>query len=82
MRQKQYDALKKLSLPPDDWCAILGVRMLDPDGWRRDDKPYGEPVKLAEFVRRCWPSTLGLEENSTDLYDAENYVAAETEPNG
>lgn len=77
MRQKQYDAFKKLTLPPADWCAILGVRMVDPDGWRRDGKPYGEPVGLAEFVRRCWPSALGFEENSTDLFDAENHLAAD-----
>ena len=77
MRQKQYDALKKLALPPADWCAILGIRMVDPDGWRRDEKPYGEPVGLDEFVRRCWPSTLGFEENSTDLSDVEGYLATD-----
>jgi hypothetical protein len=76
MRRKQYESLKKMSLSPSDWCAILGVRVIDPDGWRgKDPKPFDEPVGLDEFVRRCWPSTLGFEEGALDLNDAENFLA-------
>ena len=75
MRRKQYESLKKMVLPPPDWCAILGVRVIDSDGWRQDEKSFDEPIELAEFVRRCWPSTLGFEEGALDLNDAENFLA-------
>ena len=76
MRRKQYSALLKLELRPDEWCAILGVRVLDPDGWRGENgRDWADAVGLAEFVRRCWPSTVGSEDGSTDLFDAMNYLA-------
>ena len=78
MRRKQFKALNKLVLSPDDWCAILGVRMVDPDGWRgHDGRDWSDPIGLAEFARRCWPSTIGVDDGSTDLMDVGNYLAEE-----
>lgn len=42
---------------PDSWCKRLGIHVLDPDGWRRDGKPWDEAVSEAEFRRRATWST-------------------------
>jgi hypothetical protein len=76
MRRKQYNVLRWLVLRPVDWCDILGVRVIDPDGWRGSRaKPYEDPLPMREFVNRCFSSTMVFEEGATDYYDAENYVA-------
>lgn len=75
MRRKQYEALARLTMPPDDWCHVLGVIMYDPDGWRRDGKDFSEPVSLREFVTRVFSCSVGAEDGSTDLFDCECYLA-------
>ena len=75
MRRKQFDAFKKMALPPDDWCAILGLRMVDAAGWREAGRKYPDPVPLADFVALCWPSSVLFEDGSLDLHDAENFLA-------
>ena len=78
MRRKQFLALSKLILTPDEWSAVLGVRVVDPDGWRgHNGRDWTDPISLREFVKRCWPSTVGSEDGSTDLLDAGNYLAEE-----
>lgn len=48
--------------PPQEWCWIQGVTILDPDGWRWDGKDWDEPITEAEFTERASRSTqwLGL----------------------
>jgi hypothetical protein len=75
MRQKQFNSLQRLTLRPEDWCDILGVRILDPDGWRQKKKDYTEFVSLHEFVELARPSTMSFEDGATDFFDVENYLA-------
>jgi hypothetical protein len=45
---------------PDEWCAIKGVRILDPDGWRIEGAPaWDEPISEVEFDERLMFSTQG-----------------------
>jgi hypothetical protein len=46
---------------PDEWSALLGVTVLDPDGWRRDRRPWSEPLTRAEFQTRAFESTVRVE---------------------
>ena len=75
MREKQFKAMQHLKLRPEDWCGILGVRVLGPDGWRQAELDYAEPVSLGEFIHLVHPSTVSFEEGVTDFFDAENYLA-------
>lgn len=45
---------------PAHWCSILGMRIMDPDGWRRrdDETTWDTPVTLAEFQERAGLSTV------------------------
>ena len=44
--------------PPRDWERILGVLVLDPDGWRREDRfDYEQPISREEFLSRASEST-------------------------
>lgn len=50
---------------PDEWCADLGVTVLDPDGWRtRVDeyppRPWTDLISRAEFDARFSVSTVRL----------------------
>jgi len=42
---------------PGEWCKRLSIHVLDPDGWRRDHKPWAEPIAEDEFRRRAAWST-------------------------
>jgi hypothetical protein len=43
---------------PEEWCARLGWRILDPDGWRgRQGRPWADPISRDEFERRAAEST-------------------------
>ena len=79
MRRKQYDALKKLVLTGPEWCDILGVLMISPDGWANDmlsaREEFKKPCSLSDFVARAFPSAIQMEEGSLDLNDCENFVA-------
>ena len=75
MRRKQFDALKKLSLAPEEWCGVLGLVMYDRDGWRIDGADYAEPIALADFYARALRSTMGFEDDATEFFDVENYLA-------
>ena len=75
MRRKQFDAMKGMKLTPEQWCAILGLRMIDPDGWNKYEEDYSVPVDLPGFYSRAASSTMGFEDGSTDFFDVENFVA-------
>jgi len=42
-----------------EWCLLLAVTVLDPDGWDRTDfqRSWNEPITEAEFRRRLGEST-------------------------
>lgn len=41
------------------WEEELGITIMDPDGWRRDEKSLSERISRVEFMRRMRSSTLG-----------------------
>ena len=44
---------------PAEWCELLGVEMIDDDGWRgRNEQPYDMPCGLEEFMIRVSESTI------------------------
>jgi hypothetical protein len=44
---------------PETWCAIYGIDIRDPDGWRGPDAPaWEQPITLDEFRRRLASSTV------------------------
>jgi len=51
---------------PQEWCSLLNVQIIDPDGWRStvcDSKmypprPMSEKVGLSEFIARLAVSTI------------------------
>jgi len=47
---------------PEQWCALYGVRVYDPDGWRGPDAPdwYQDALGLREFSRRAAGSTTDM----------------------
>ena len=46
--------------PSAEWSQITGITVYDPDGWDRSDfaASWAEPITRAEFIRRCWTSTI------------------------
>lgn len=49
------------SLPPDEWCRLLGVKVMDPDGWRGQEAlDWETPISRIEFGRRVRMSTVRL----------------------
>ena len=47
---------------PDYWGALLGIQVIDPDGWRFEynnlqPQDYDMPINLREFLLRVTPST-------------------------
>lgn len=43
---------------PQEWCDLLGIEVLDADGWRWDNKPWDEPITEEEFVARSADCTI------------------------
>lgn len=50
--------MDELEMHPDFWSAMYGVRILDPDGWRRDGKDFDEPLTFDEWRDRMLESTV------------------------
>lgn len=50
---------RKAILSPKNWSELLGVRIYDPDGWRKDDKSFDDPIDLDDFLERLTWSTIG-----------------------
>ena len=72
MRKKQYDVFKWMTLLPIEWGQILGVEVLDPDGWRQDGADFEAPTVLADYVRRVIVSTVKMSPDN-DLSDVIKY---------
>lgn len=49
---------------PEEWCELLGVRILDPDGWRQDSKSLTDPITRQEFESRLVTSTAQRKKES------------------
>jgi hypothetical protein len=46
-------------LKPEEFEKILGVKILDPDGWdRKDPEDFGRPITIYEFLEKVMPSTV------------------------
>lgn len=43
---------------PKEWGEILGWIVMDPDGWRHDNKSFDDPITEEEYAERLWPSTV------------------------
>jgi hypothetical protein len=44
---------------PTEWASLLGIHILDPDGWRGTmRKDFGEPITAREFDQRVWKCTI------------------------
>jgi len=72
MRKKQYDVFKWMTLLPIEWGQILGVEVLDPDGWRREQADFDAPTVLMDYVRRVTTSTVTMSPDN-DLSDVIKY---------
>lgn len=46
---------------PAKWAEILGVKIIDPDGWRdkNDPAPFDAPCDLDFFMKRLKGCTIG-----------------------
>lgn len=80
LTRKKYDAMLKLELDPETWSALLGVIVMDPDGWRsrtlnHPPKDWYDPIRLPEFLDRAMPSTVKHEDGDDDFHTALNYRA-------
>lgn len=43
--------------PPEQWERMLGVEVLDPDGWRGNMLAWEIPITREDFLRRAAEST-------------------------
>ena len=44
---------------PDEWCAELGARVMDADGWRGSSgRDWSDPISREEFDRRLMTCTI------------------------
>jgi hypothetical protein len=48
----------ELEFTPEVWNSMYGVRIMDPDGWRRDGKDYDEPLTFDDWHDRMLDSTV------------------------
>lgn len=48
------------SKTPAEWCAELGARIADPDGWRDGTRDWNEPIDRAEFDQRLMRCTIDM----------------------
>ena len=45
---------------PDEWCKFHDLRIMDPDGWREDNKSWSDLITDKEFQKRAMASTVSL----------------------
>lgn len=44
---------------PARWCELLGVKVIDPDGWRgKNGRPLEDKIGLPEFMQRIYQCTI------------------------
>jgi hypothetical protein len=41
-----------------EWCDLLGARVMDPDGWRDGTRGWDEPITREEFDHRLIRCTI------------------------
>lgn len=50
----------KIKFTPATWCAILGITIIDPDGWDRKgnfQRDWSEPLSFDDFMDKVNEST-------------------------
>lgn len=48
----------KIKAQPSEWERILGICVLDPDGWdRKNPADWNTPITLNDFLDKCDEST-------------------------
>uniref|UniRef100_A0A6M3JVU2 Uncharacterized protein n=1 Tax=viral metagenome TaxID=1070528 RepID=A0A6M3JVU2_9ZZZZ len=45
-------------LRPNEWAKEENIKILDPDGWRNDNKDFNEPITYDEYLQRMVRSTI------------------------
>ena len=53
---------------PDEWCKQFSVTVHGPDGWRRDGRPWSDPITEAEFWERVAVSSCEMPARRTDTH--------------
>lgn len=48
---------QKAKRTPTQWCRHFNTYIMDPDGWRRDKKPFEARITQYEFLARWLYST-------------------------
>jgi hypothetical protein len=48
----------ELEFTAEQWCAITGTRVLDPDGWRHSGRSWEDEITFSEFQSRVAESTV------------------------
>lgn len=43
-----------------EWCDLLGARVMDPDGWRDGSRGWDEQITRGEFDRRLLRCTIDM----------------------
>lgn len=56
-------------LPSSEWARLLGIRIVDPDGWDRKnfEASWSEPITVDEFRSRALRSTHDMR-RSTEVF--------------
>jgi hypothetical protein len=46
-------------LEPERWAALLGIKIIDTDGWRgTKGRSFEDPIGLTEFMQRVFQCTI------------------------
>jgi len=45
---------------PQAWAALIGIEIIEPDGWHQDDKQLDIPISFSEFFLRTTNSTIRI----------------------
>lgn len=57
---------KRITMTPDEWCTLLGVRVIDGDGWRDNSgRKWFDPITREEFLERFKRSTTTVTDAPT-----------------
>ena len=63
---------------PAEWADLLGIQIIDPDGWRSpNEKDVEEPLPFHEFCNRAWMSTIGVKPDAPRVVEQERLTLTE-----